>query len=356
MRERLWLQFMTNNGHYSPEDPSYRRASLLNLVLLVTAGTFFLFVLSGVFVTKRYVLSAVLAVAFLVVLGIRHYFKRTNSLEASATVTVLVLLVTLLAYVIMSENQRYALYWCATVPPITYSLLGFKKANLANVAFYGVVLVFIFATYQSWPPADFGSGSIVNLGAATAALVLITSYMEGSRRKAQAVLEDANRELERLSVTDKLTGLFNRTKLDAILDYETARALRGGAGFALLIADVDRLKAVNDAHGHLAGDEVLIRVATLLASSCREVDFVGRWGGDEFLVLCPAADEAGIAAIAERIIESMGTRAFGEAGSVSLSIGTAVYRHGDSADAILRRADTALYAAKAAGRGRVRSA
>lgn len=351
MVDRLWQRLMTNSGYYTPGHTSYRRVFLLNLTLLVTSGTFAFFVASGLLVTKRYTLSAVLLVALAVMLGLLHYFKATNKLEITAGATVAAMLATLVVYLVMSQNHRYALYWCAIVPPITYSLLGLRKAHFVNATFYAVVLSYVFATYPSWSSAEFAGSSIVNIGAATTALVLITAHMESSRQSTQAVLEEANRELARLSVTDKLTGLYNRTKLDAILEYEAVRSMREGSGLGVLIIDVDWLKSINDAYGHMAGDSVLVGIAELLLGSCRQVDFVGRWGGDEFIVLSPGADSDGVANIAERVLEGVRGRIFGEIGPVSVSIGTATYRDGDTADSVLRRADAALYAAKAAGRG-----
>ena len=99
-------------------------------------------------------------------------------------------------------------------------------------------------------------------------------------------LGENNRELERLAITDQLTGLYNRAKLDELLSVEVERTGRGGDYFSLILLDIDQFKQVNDTHGHQAGDQVLIELSRALADSIRVTDVVGRWGGEEFLIIC----------------------------------------------------------------------
>jgi diguanylate cyclase (GGDEF)-like protein len=163
-------------------------------------------------------------------------------------------------------------------------------------------------------------------------------------------------ELERLSVTDHLTGLNNRRRMMEALDNEVHRSRRLEHPFAVLIADVDHFKDYNDAYGHPAGDEVLMQVGTVLREATQDVDFVARYGGEEFFVLLPALKAAGAVAIAERIREQLAQRAF-TGGPVTLSIGVAEFpAHGESSEALIAAADVALYEAKRAGRDRVATA
>lgn len=160
-------------------------------------------------------------------------------------------------------------------------------------------------------------------------------------------------ELERLSVTDHLTGLNNRRRMMEALDSEVRRSQRLAHPFAVMIADVDHFKQYNDAYGHPAGDEVLVQVGTVLREAMQDVDFVARYGGEEFFVLMPALKAAGAVAIAERIRDQLAQRAFA-GGSITLSIGVAEFpAHGESSEALIAAADVALYEAKRAGRDRV---
>ena len=168
-----------------------------------------------------------------------------------------------------------------------------------------------------------------------------------------AELVEKNKELEQLAVTDRLTNLYNRLYLDRALARELAVAQRTGDAFSLIMIDVDRFKAINDALGHLAGDQVLKAIADILHSRVRTTDVAGRWGGEEFLLICPATDTAGAREVAEtlrRLIEESDCSA---AGKCTASFGIASHREGDSVTTLVSRADQALYQAKEGGRNRV---
>jgi diguanylate cyclase (GGDEF)-like protein len=163
----------------------------------------------------------------------------------------------------------------------------------------------------------------------------------------------ANERLAELATHDELTGLYNRRGLFELAQREFARARRTGRGLALVMADLDHFKEVNDRYGHLAGDEVLKRCAAVHAKLARASDLCGRLGGEEFLLLAPETDLEGAIALAERVRHSL--REMDEGGiRVTASFGVTVLRDSDrSLDDMLRRADDALYRAKAGGRDRV---
>lgn len=167
-------------------------------------------------------------------------------------------------------------------------------------------------------------------------------------------------ELERLSTTDQLTGLYNRRHMERVLAEEFERAVRYEEMGAILIADIDHFKQINDTFGHPEGDRVLRETAALLAATTRQSDVVARWGGEEFLLLLPHIDGDGAAATAEKIraaveaaaiVADDGRLATRPVGTVS--IGVATYHHGETRDAVIRRADARLYRAKTNGRNRI---
>ena len=161
-------------------------------------------------------------------------------------------------------------------------------------------------------------------------------------------------ELKRVSVTDSLTGLCNRRMLDEALSMECGRSERTDSPFAVILLDIDKFKSVNDAYGHQAGDKVLIEFASLLRRTSRVVDTVGRWGGEEFLMVCPATDLAGAVRFSEKLRTATEGHDFGVIiGHKTASFGVSAYRRGDTPEAIVKRADDALYRAKSAGRNKV---
>lgn len=166
-------------------------------------------------------------------------------------------------------------------------------------------------------------------------------------------LKDSNDELTRLSVTDRLTGLFNRRKLDELLAEETARCARYGGNFGVVLLDIDHFKLVNDTYGHQVGDDVLTTFAKVLSSHTRESDVVGRWGGEEFLIVCRETDRDGVAALAEKLRATVQETPFPVVGNKTASFGVAVFDGEESMKDLVSRADGALYAAKEGGRNRV---
>ena len=160
-------------------------------------------------------------------------------------------------------------------------------------------------------------------------------------------------ELERLSVTDALTGLYNRRHLMGTLANEVQRSRRLRRTFSVLLADVDHFKQYNDTHGHLAGDAALVKLAEILRQTTRGVDSVARYGGEEFVVMLIEAPLATALTVAERIRTHVAAGAF-EGGRITVSVGTAEYpSHGDTPEELIASADAAMYQAKSAGRDRV---
>jgi diguanylate cyclase (GGDEF)-like protein len=170
-------------------------------------------------------------------------------------------------------------------------------------------------------------------------------------------LRKKNKELHELSITDSLTGLYNRKHLMETLDNEVARSKRHKHDFAVLVVDIDDFKEYNDTYGHLAGDEVLSRLAKVFKKSVRSCDYVARYGGEEFILVLPEiGPEDGVQA-AERIRKKVAKEKFagdGKPREVTVSVGVASYpKDGDESQAIIRHADAALYKAKESGRNQV---
>ena len=160
-------------------------------------------------------------------------------------------------------------------------------------------------------------------------------------------------ELERLSVTDGLTGLYNRRHLMGTLANEVQRSRRLRRAFSVLLADVDHFKQYNDTHGHLGGDAVLVKIAEILRQTTRGVDSVARYGGEEFLVMLIEAPIATAAAVGERLRARVAAEEFG-GGRVTVSVGAAEYpTHGETPEELIASADAAMYQAKNEGRDRV---
>jgi len=187
-------------------------------------------------------------------------------------------------------------------------------------------------------------------------LTEVFNEMVGRLRKSMRDLDARNRELERLAVTDLLTGLHNRRYLLEAFDKEIRRADRNERPFCVLMIDVDGFKKYNDTYGHPAGDEVLEGMGKVIPDATRDLDVVARYGGEEFMVLLPSCELSNAVVAGNRIRTRLAKESF-DGRAVTISIGAAEFpMHGDNAAAVIAAADDALYEAKRLGRDQVVSA
>jgi diguanylate cyclase (GGDEF)-like protein len=146
--------------------------------------------------------------------------------------------------------------------------------------------------------------------------------------------------------------MYNRGKLDTELSEELARADRYKRPFTILLLDIDYFKLINDNHGHQVGDEVLKDIASIIRNQIRTTDTAGRWGGEEFLILCPETSLEGGKALAEKIRKAIEAHQYTIDGGITTSLGVTEYNDRDSMETLVKRADKALYEAKETGRNR----
>lgn len=160
-------------------------------------------------------------------------------------------------------------------------------------------------------------------------------------------------EIHLLATTDSLTGITNRSEFSRILASEMDRAKRYGTPLSLIMYDLDYFKRVNDSFGHDAGDEVLRAVTDVVKGNTRTVDVVARWGGEEFMVLMPQSDLASARSAAEKLRQAIAEHRFEKVNTITVSFGVTEFVPQDDSNTLLKRADDALYLAKANGRNRV---
>jgi len=192
--------------------------------------------------------------------------------------------------------------------------------------------------------AEFPAGSAGEVGYLTRAFNTVVSRL---REK------ESHGELEKLSLTDALTGLYNRRHLMGTLASEVQRSRRQRRSFTVLLADVDKFKQYNDTHGHLAGDAALVKIAEVFRRTTRAVDCVARYGGEEFVVMLLECPIATAVHVAERIRARVADQDLGE-GKLTVSVGLAEYPEGgDTPEELIATADAAMYQAKSSGRNQV---
>lgn len=171
-------------------------------------------------------------------------------------------------------------------------------------------------------------------------------------RHYQDILEQKS-ELEEISNKDHLTGLYNRHMLSKTLEKEYHRAKRMQGTFEVIILDIDNFKQVNDTYGHNVGDVVLQELALLMKKSIRLSDTLGRWGGEEFLIIAPIKDHQNRSSMAENLRTKIEAYNFTTVHTITASFGVTRYQEGDCINSLIKRADDALYDVKKQGRNQV---
>ncbi|HEB62441.1 MAG TPA: diguanylate cyclase, partial [Bacteroidetes bacterium] len=183
-------------------------------------------------------------------------------------------------------------------------------------------------------------------------LVNATTYVENNNTNYIVVFENIT-ELQKIAYIDQLTKLFNRLKIDEMLERCYNSYKRYKRDFTVILIDIDDFKQVNDTCGHLVGDEVLKSISLILNKNTRNIDFIGRWGGEEFIIISKETDIDGAYIIAEKIRKAVESFVFKVNLRQTISIGISQYKKEDTIDSLIKRADDALYKAKENGKNRV---
>jgi diguanylate cyclase (GGDEF)-like protein len=263
-------------------------------------------------------------------------------------------------------QRRVAYYTNLPSGQYTFRVLASNDAGLWSPRGASVALIVEPRFYQTFWFFLLCACAAVAMG--EGAYVLRVRQLKARQRELEELvaertrqLAEANQVLERLSLVDPLTGIANRRQFEKVLEFERRRSERTGGALALLMIDIDEFKVLNDAFGHLTGDESLKRVAEELTRCVRGAgDLVARYGGEEFSVILPGTDAAGATVLAERVRARVAGLAIplsphrpGETLTVSIGVAGVVRGHDVAPEALVAAADQALYRAKQDGRNRV---
>ncbi|MEX2130326.1 MAG: GGDEF domain-containing protein [Pseudohongiellaceae bacterium] len=251
-------------------------------------------------------------------------------------------------------TQSLAMIWIIMSGAIPGAVQSLKLMRV-----YGGLIVVIFLFRLVNELANPTAGDLIIASDETygfAVLVLLSVSLLSSFAVLLVLREKLDAENQKLATLDPLTNISNRRALINLVERELLRSYRTNRWPCLLMLDIDHFKQINDNHGHLVGDQVLVELAALITEQLRDLDVVGRYGGEEFCILLAETDEEGGLISAERLREAIGKMVVTQGDvsvSITASIGLAFSHSGDTLDQLLARADTALYQAKAEGRNAV---
>lgn len=322
------------------------QVSLIRTVLIIMLIAFPVITLLNLLMFQAYLIAAIDFAGFVAAGMGWSYFHRTQNIKVTAWFLIISLIAVLLSFIHLAEGGNYSLMWVTIMPPLVFFLLGPSVGAWVSAILFVYIIGYLYVMLPTFEPAAFSLGALLNVIEVLVALWFIFRHYERSRASAFD-------ELERLSNTDKLTGLYNRLRLDELLSEQLALSQRSGIPFTLVLCDIDHFKKINDDYGHLVGDEVLVELAKLLQTHTRATDYIGRWGGEEFLIICPATNAEGAQKLIESLREAVAQLNFNHDLTLTMSFGIAAAQPQGNIVTILKTADNALYEAKRRGRNRV---
>ncbi|WP_412972112.1 GGDEF domain-containing protein [Glaciecola sp. MF2-115] len=332
----------------------WRVRLISNIMLLVTI----LFLVLGainLFAFQNLKLTALDFVGACISFSIHAWFRKTGLLVPAAWLATLMLSILVVIFIYSVNGVNNSILWATLIPPIAFFLLGKNWGTIFTV----VVLLFCtyvsFSLYDSQVSQPYSFGSVLNMIEVMVVHILIFRFYEGARSEAYRDLRSKNQKIQILAETDKLTGLYNREKLDQSLSDMIGTLIPQDKPLTLLIIDIDHFKRINDVEGHLVGDNVLKQIAAKLQSKMREGDLLARWGGEEFVAVLPYTPLDNAMELADRLRLFISEQSI-EGNNITISIGVTQCQASDSVEALFGRADKALYQAKVGGRDRVISA
>ncbi|WP_372941015.1 GGDEF domain-containing protein [Shewanella sp.] len=388
MINRWYKQFT----QYPPDHPDYWRIRLIEHSLLITTSYFLILTLINLFYFEGYSYALLDATGLIISIGIYSRFRQTGKVNVTAWAVTLMVASLIMLFVISSKGYSHSLFWATLIPPFSFFLIGRTWGTVISGIAFSICAILVYQQTLHSEAVPFSIGSLFNVVEVCIAQVLLFRFYEKTRFSAYKKLALRNLEIQKMAETDKLTGLFNREKLDFALDkllttpaantyierstintedpteacpiiYQPeAHASETKLSQALLnkqemtqfpisvaIIDIDHFKKINDKHGHLIGDKVLCGLADLLKTQMRSDDILARWGGEEFVVVLPNTRLADATEFIDRLRHFIATKNI-QAMDLTISLGVAQYQIEDTAHTLLDRADKALYLAKSAGR------
>ncbi len=348
-------------GFQTDKDPFlYRRLMLTAALLGITLFAFTIFMVINY--TRGDTLLVIIdlvtisiSLCALYLLFVKKRVKEAGILGTSMLFTFLIVL----SY--LTKNHEFGLVWTLCFPLFVIPILGKVKGLIMIALFYSVLVPVVFMGIGEWDNGYWSFTSFMRFAASSLTVVFIAYFFESSTIAAyQLVLSNREKEikylekLENLSITDQLTGLYNRRFFDQQFEHEQEKVNRYGMPLCVIMVDIDYFKTINDRFGHQIGDNVLVEFSQLIKQGIRSTDILSRWGGEEFIALLPETSLANAAIIAEKLRKLVEEHVFSTADKLTASFGVAqVEKRQSTRRNAIQDVDAALYRAKREGRNRV---
>ncbi len=307
-------------------------------------AAFLIFGFINFFVLDNYFVSVLDLIVFIIFLVAFFTLRKTKDIDKAASYGVGILALFMFAFAIVDHNQSFGLIWTIFVPIFAISMFGHKKGFFISLVFYVILFSILFYGLFYWESDNWDITSFLRFVVASIVLVFLIFLTEYSLNRVQT-------NLHILSITDALTFLCNRRKIDEMIQIEYNNFKRYKTELSLCMLDIDNFKLVNDVFGHAVGDEVLIQMAEIFTNNTRTTDIIGRWGGEEFVIIMPHTSSQQALKTIEKLREKINEHKFDKVGFVTCSFGIyTASEHTKNLETMFIEADKKLYEAKNSGK------
>lgn len=326
-----------------------RKVIMLNTFFILGIFAFSLFAFIHIFFIHNYFIAFIDTVAFCVFLYLYLDLRHNNNLKKAATVGLLMLSLFMFTFVYFNHNSSFGLIWTIFVPIFAISQFKPKIGLAISLVYYLFLFTFLFFGVLFWNETSWDITSFLRLFVASILLTLVYFAIEQS-------FEKVSTQLKKLTNTDTLTSLFNRRKIDKIIEEKFHEYERYGTNLSIAILDIDDFKMINDKYGHIIGDTVLKEFAHLLMSNSRKTDAVGRWGGEEFIIIMPNTTLEQAILNMQRLMTKLASHDFMHVKTFTCSVGVCQANTDlNTVDKLFQCADNALYNSKRNGKNQISS-
>jgi len=323
------------------------RSVLLNTFLIIGTISFIILFILNLYFKDDLNLASLDIVAGIIFLATLFDLRINKNEHRTIFVTLFSLTLFMFYFVWINHDKNLGLIWTIFIPILAITLYGHKTGGILSLIYYLFMFSLVIYGLDAWESQNWNLVSLIRYLITSIVLLFVIFVTQYSFVQTQTALNAQ-------TITDPLTQLYNRRKIDDALAHTLKMINRSAKPLSLVILDIDNFKSVNDTYGHLIGDDVLKDVAKILKNTMRDIDTVGRWGGEEFIIILPETplNEARISM--ERLRDHMNNHEFPAVGHISCSYGVCtVHSSQHNPQELITCADDALYEAKKTGKDRV---
>ncbi|ETX12251.1 diguanylate cyclase [Marinomonas ushuaiensis DSM 15871] len=338
------IAFLENSLGIKSTDPRFRFRIFLFSVLLMFIPAFAFFSYYNYAVAFYPPLLVLQLICLLLSLVAGYFLVVKKRPKITAAILQTVITVDTLLVIFDGGNEEFVLAFAFLTPVIGVFILGGRLGGILSVINFACVFYFCLTHMDTWEPAPFLSIDLIHFTTIYVLILVVSIFYDSSRRRSYEMMEEANHQLKELATTDALTKLRNRR-------YIEDQLLNSNHSQYIAMIDVDDFKVVNDTYGHSEGDKVLLELGAILKKSIGKNDIVGRWGGEEFVLIFEHYDLDLVKENLALLNENVATHNFNLERKITVSIGLSDHQACNNRDS-LRKVDQALYEAKAGGKNR----